>query len=50
MSDTKIRACRDCGGSGEQVNLSVPGAVEDCRQCRGAGARRVPVTRELVDA
>jgi len=47
-TETKIRTCRDCGGSGEQINLSVPGGLEDCRQCHGQGSRRVPITRELV--
>lgn len=48
MSETKIRDCKTCGGSGEQIDLRNPEGVSDCRVCRGIGAMRVPVTRELV--
>jgi hypothetical protein len=49
MSETKIKVCTACGGAEEQVNLSVPGGVEDCRACRGNSRKRVPVQRELVE-
>jgi len=48
---TKIETCRDCGGSGEEIDLRSPDGVRDCRGCpRSAGRRRVPIQRELVAA
>jgi hypothetical protein len=49
--ETRIKTCRHCGGSGEQIDLSTPDGVRDCRGCPGStGERRVPITRELVSA
>lgn len=48
-TETKIVTCRNCQGSGEQIDLTAPDGLADCRQCHGAGERRVPLTRELVN-